>query len=258
MGHQVALMRINFDQLETRLQSLIEGGIARFFPVGIDQKNLGSDLISEMRANLKIQSDGHNLAPNLFLLSLHPAHALILAENQTLLDELAGLLQKAAEEAGIQFPLPPQLRVVTDPEVALGETRLMAQFHLEHLVDTSTLTPLPPKEHDGILNAFLIVNGSEIFPLKGEVVNIGRNTENHLVISDLRISRFHAQLRTIRSRYVIFDLDSTGGTYVNDKRINQYILHPGDVISLAGVPIIYGQDVSPFSDETQDMPASFL
>jgi hypothetical protein len=251
-------MKINFDQLETRLQSLIEGGIARFFPPGIDQKNLGSYLISEMRANLQVQSDGNNLAPNLFLMSLHPAHALILAENQALLDELAGLLQKAAGEAGIQFPSPPQLRVIPDPEVTLGETRLTAQFHLEHLVDTSTLTPLPPKEREGMLNAFLIVNGAEIFPLKGEVINIGRNTENHLVINDLRVSRFHAQLRAIRGRYVIFDLDSTGGTYVNDKRINQYVLHPGDVIALAGVPIIYGQDVSPLSDETQDLPASFL
>ena len=251
-------MRINFDQLETRLQSLIEGGIARFFPVGINQKNLGSYLVSEMRANLQVQSDGTNLAPNLFLLSLHPAHALILAENQALLDELAGLLHKAAGEAGIQFPSPPQLRVIPDPEIALGETRILAQFHLQHLVDTSTLTPLPSKEREGLLTAFLIVNGSEIFPLNGEVINIGRNTENHLVVNDLRVSRFHAQLRTIRGRYVIFDLDSTGGTYVNDKRVTQYVLHPGDVISLAGVPIIYGQDASSLSDETQDLPAVLL
>jgi hypothetical protein len=251
-------MRINFDQLETRLQSLIEGGIARFFPVGIDQKNLGANLVSEMRENLRVQADGINLAPNLFLLSLHPAHALILSENQALLDELAGMLQKAAGEAGIQFPAPPAVRVIPDPEVALGETRILAQFHLQHLVDTSTLTPAPHKVREVLLNAFLIVNGSEIFPLKGEVINIGRNIENQLVISDLRVSRFHAQLRPIRGRYVIFDLDSTGGTYVNEKRVTQYVLHPGDVISLAGVPIIYGQDISSLPDETQDLPVSFL
>jgi hypothetical protein len=251
-------MRINFDELENRLQLLIEGSIARFFPAGIDQKNLGSHLVSEMRANLQVQHDGIHLAPNLFILSLHPAHALILAENQVLLEELAEVLQRAAGEAGIQFPSSPQLRVIPDPELTLGETHILSQFHLEHLVDTSTLTPLPPKEREALLNAFLIVNGSEIFPLKGELVNIGRNSENHLVINDLRVSRFHAQLRTIRNRYLIFDLDSTGGTYVNEKRITQYVLHPGDVISLAGVPIIYGQDASPLSDETQDLPASFL
>jgi hypothetical protein len=65
-------MRINFDQLETRLQSLIEGGLARFLPTGIDQKNLGSLLVSEMRANLQIQADGIHLAPNLFTPGLTP------------------------------------------------------------------------------------------------------------------------------------------------------------------------------------------
>jgi hypothetical protein len=251
-------MKINFDQLETRLQSLIEGGIARFFPAGIDQKNLGSQLVDEMRANLQIQSDNTYLAPNLFFLTLHPAHALILAENQTFLDDLAELLTKIAEEAGIQFPSPPRLRVIPDSDISLGETRILAQFHLDHLVDTSTLTTEHVPEKPDNMNAFLIVNGSEIFPLSGKLVNIGRNSENHLVILDLRVSRFHAQLRTIRDRYVIFDLDSTGGTFVNEKRITQCILHPGDVISLAGVPLIYGQDFAPLSGETQDINSSFL
>jgi pSer/pThr/pTyr-binding forkhead associated (FHA) protein len=35
-----------------------------------------------------------------------------------------------------------------------------------------------------------------------------------------------------------------GGTFVNDKRIHQSILFPGDVISLAGVSLVFGQDTS--------------
>jgi hypothetical protein len=250
-------MKINFDQLEIRLQNLIEGGIARLFPAEIDQKNLGFQLVDEMRANLQIQSDSSYLAPNLFFLTLHPAHALILAENQAFLDQLAALLTKIGEEADIQFPSPPRLRVLPDSEIALGETRISAQFHFDHLADTSTLIAEPASEKPDLLNAFLIVNGSEIFPLTGKVVNIGRNSENHLVILDLRVSRFHAQLRTIRDRYVIFDLDSTGGTFVNDKRITQCVLHTGDVISLAGLPLIYGQDFAPLSGETQDINSTF-
>jgi hypothetical protein len=251
-------MRINFVQLETRLQSLIEGRIARFFPAGIDQKNLSSQLVDEMRANMLVQSDGSYLAPNLFFLTLHPDHALILAENQAFLDELAETLTRIAEEAGIYFNSPPKLRAIPDAEVTLGETRILAQFHFDHLVDTSTLTAEPAPDKPDLLSAFLIVNGSEIFPLSGKVVNIGRNLENHLVILDLSVSRFHAQLRTIRNHYVIFDLDSTGGTFVNEKRVTQCILHPGDVISLAGVLLIYGQDFTPLSGETQDINSSFL
>jgi pSer/pThr/pTyr-binding forkhead associated (FHA) protein len=86
------------------------------------------------------------------------------------------------------------------------------------------------------------VNGLQVFALEQSVINIGRRPDNHLVIDDPRISRTHAQLRLIKSRFVIFDLDSTGGTFVNGLRVRQSYLFPGDVISLSGVPLVYSQD----------------
>jgi pSer/pThr/pTyr-binding forkhead associated (FHA) protein len=56
---------------------------------------------------------------------------------------------------------------------------------------------------------------------------------------------------------MLFDLDSSGGTFVNNKRIKQIALHPGDVISLAGVPLVYGHDaVSTISDTEEYLPPS--
>jgi pSer/pThr/pTyr-binding forkhead associated (FHA) protein len=92
-------------------------------------------------------------------------------------------------------------------------------------------------------NAFLIVEGDRVFPLSQMVVNIGRRADNHLVLSDPRVSRAHAQIRAIRGQYVLFDLNSTGGTMVNGRRIHQCALKPGDVISLSGVPLIYGEEL---------------
>jgi pSer/pThr/pTyr-binding forkhead associated (FHA) protein len=91
-------------------------------------------------------------------------------------------------------------------------------------------------------NAFLIVEGVREFALLEAVINIGRRLDNHLVIEDPRVSRHHAQLRAINGRFVLFDLDSSGGSFVNGQRLSQGILYPGDVISLAGVTLIYGQD----------------
>lgn len=51
---------------------------------------------------------------------------------------------------------------------------------------------------------------------------------------------------------MIFDLDSSGGTFVNEQRIQQCILYPGDVISLAGLPLVFGQDDTNLS-ETQKL-----
>jgi pSer/pThr/pTyr-binding forkhead associated (FHA) protein len=63
------------------------------------------------------------------------------------------------------------------------------------------------------------------------------------VVDDHRVSRDHAQLRAVRGKYILFDLSSTGGTFVNGQRVNQKTLNPLDVISLAGVALVYGQEM---------------
>jgi pSer/pThr/pTyr-binding forkhead associated (FHA) protein len=91
-------------------------------------------------------------------------------------------------------------------------------------------------------SAFLLVEGKHVYSLTEPVVNIGRRVDNHLVIDDKRVSRLHAQLRLINENYVIFDLDSTSGTFVNNNLVQQHTLESGDVISLAGVQLVFGQD----------------
>ncbi len=104
-------------------------------------------------------------------------------------------------------------------------------------------------------NSFLIVDGTRILPLNQSVINIGRRPDNQIAIEDPRVSRLHAQLRAIKGRFVIFDLDSTGGTYVNSQRINQCALYPGDVISLAGYPLVYGQEAAGIGETQRYSPS---
>ncbi len=94
-------------------------------------------------------------------------------------------------------------------------------------------------------DAFVIVDGIKVIPLTQPLVRIGRRLENNLVLDDPRVSRTHAELRAINGRYVLFDLNSTGGTYVNGLKITQSVVYPGDVISLAGVNLVYGQKNPP-------------
>jgi pSer/pThr/pTyr-binding forkhead associated (FHA) protein len=100
-------------------------------------------------------------------------------------------------------------------------------------------TPLADAEDDVVTipeEAFLIIDGVKVFPLSESVVNIGRRLDNHLVIDDVRVSRCHAQLRAINSRYVIFDLNSSGGTFINGRKMTQAVLYPGDVITQKNPP----------------------
>lgn len=98
--------------------------------------------------------------------------------------------------------------------------------------------PIPP-------NAFFIVDGVKFYPLVKAVINIGRRLENDLVIDDPRVSRNHAQLRAIEGNYVLLDLSSTGGTFVNGSRVRETIIYPNDTISLGGVKLIFQQDNPP-------------
>jgi pSer/pThr/pTyr-binding forkhead associated (FHA) protein len=100
-------------------------------------------------------------------------------------------------------------------------------------------------------NAYLILD-NQVFPLTAPITNIGRRLTNHLVIENKHISRVHAQIRRVRGRFFIVDLNSTGGTFVNGKRIEQAMLFPGDKISLAGVTALFRQENTGMLEDSED------
>lgn len=63
------------------------------------------------------------------------------------------------------------------------------------------------------------------FPFK-----VGRQSDNHLQLRDSRISRNHAEIRYDHTGFVLQDLRSSHGTFVNGHRVEQVPLHHGDLI----------------------------
>ena len=103
-----------------------------------------------------------------------------------------------------------------------------------------TNNPSPQDTNYENSQVFLVVDGSQVVLLHQQVINIGRKSDNHIVIDDEHVSRNHAQIRKIQGQYLLLDLESTVGTSVNGESITQVCLRPGDVISLGGTPIIFG------------------
>ena len=69
--------------------------------------------------------------------------------------------------------------------------------------------------------------------IQAQVIRIGRSPINDMVVSELGVSKQHAELRrTPAGRYSITDLGSHNGTYVNGTRISQQELSEGDVIAI--------------------------
>lgn len=90
-------------------------------------------------------------------------------------------------------------------------------------------------------DAFLVIEGGSTVALNKPVVTIGRKQGNEIVLDDPRVSRYHAKICLIKGHFVLFDLNSSGGTFVNNKRIDQGILYPGDVISFGGYNLAFMQ-----------------
>lgn len=232
------------DILEARLQMLIEGSAARLFPDYNLENDLAHRLVAALQSGIKQHPEGYFIAPNLFTLEVHPSRCEKMQQQEGFFDNLTRTLETAASDADLIFLSPPVIRVVENNDLPVHQFRVSAQISQDRLAHTTDFLVEPDTEGQNIpYNAFLIVNGTQIIPLTRSVINIGRRPDNQMVIDDPRVSRVHSQLRAIKGRFVIFDLDSTGGTFVNSQRISQYTLFPGDVISLAGFPLVYGQDV---------------
>jgi adenylate cyclase len=71
------------------------------------------------------------------------------------------------------------------------------------------------------------------------VLVMGRGEENGLVLEDDFASRNHAELRFEGDKYIVKDLGSTNGTYVNDKPITEKELVDGDKITIGRHDIVF-------------------
>lgn len=78
-------------------------------------------------------------------------------------------------------------------------------------------------------------------------VSLGRSADNDICISEQSVSANHARIFTYFNTSYIEDLDSTNGTYLNEKKVYKHIIHPGDVIRLGNHTIkITDKDEWPF------------
>jgi hypothetical protein len=240
-------------RLEKHLQDFIEGSSARLFPAYDFKKELSKQLVEAMQSEVRPALSGGLIAPNLFTVFLPPVQAEIFQDQPELLDGLADCLHHACQAAQVSFVSEPVIRLVSNPEEHPG-IQIVTQFSLAQKEETSTLEPFGGYPGEVLSQrAFLIVDGIEIFPLDGKIVRIGQNKENDLVISHPQVSPQHAQLRLVNGQYTIFDLNSAGGTFVNGAKVSQSLLSPGDVISLGGLPAVFGVENRPGQDKTQEI-----
>jgi len=61
---------------------------------------------------------------------------------------------------------------------------------------------------------------------------LGRDPGNSIQLHDREVSRFHAEVRPAGEHFVLFDLGSSNGTFVNGARITEHLLATGDQVQV--------------------------
>jgi pSer/pThr/pTyr-binding forkhead associated (FHA) protein len=68
------------------------------------------------------------------------------------------------------------------------------------------------------------------FPVLKESVTIGRNEDNTVIVDNLAVSGYHARIDPAGTDYILTDLQSTNGTFVNNDKVVSHKLVHGDKI----------------------------
>lgn len=71
------------------------------------------------------------------------------------------------------------------------------------------------------------------------LVGLGRDHANLLQLHDKEVSRNHAEIRLVNDKYVLSDLHSSNGTFVNSQPITEHVLANGDRVQVGKTLLIF-------------------
>ena len=77
------------------------------------------------------------------------------------------------------------------------------------------------------------------YTLDREGVTIGRNEDNTIMVDNLAVSGYHARIDLAGKDHILTDLQSTNGTFVNDKKVISHKLSHGDNVIIGKHVILF-------------------
>lgn len=82
-----------------------------------------------------------------------------------------------------------------------------------------------------------------------ETMTIGRSRDNDVVIENLSVSRNHARVRLQEGKYVLHDLNSANGTYVNGVKVTKTEVVDADVVAIGKHKLVFANRAAVVEDQ---------
>jgi pSer/pThr/pTyr-binding forkhead associated (FHA) protein len=252
--------------IESKIEGLFEGVFGRAFRTNVQPIELARKLVKEMDDHRNV-SVSRVYVPNEYTIYLSAQdRKQFTGYEESLVGELQEYLAEHARRERYALLGTPVVLVTTDEDLAVGEfgiaTRLVADETSDQapppdipveqpaqtmiyrvptppVADTPAPEPEPEQEQEVVS---LTVAGRQHVITEPRVV-LGRSREAGVRISDVNISRRHAELRQEGATYWIVDLGSMNGTIVNGKRVDRERLRDGDRIAIGSTEIVFGRSL---------------
>jgi signal transduction histidine kinase/pSer/pThr/pTyr-binding forkhead associated (FHA) protein len=84
----------------------------------------------------------------------------------------------------------------------------------------------------------------DAFPLGDVQTTVGRHPTNNIVLAFESVSRFHARIDRRGDYYILQDLNSSNGTFVNNEKVTQMTIHHGDAVTFGNVEFVFQNESS--------------
>jgi hypothetical protein len=82
-------------------------------------------------------------------------------------------------------------------------------------------------------------NAGSRLVLEKDVTTAGRHPSCDIFLDDITVSRRHAEFRRVGASYLVRDVGSLNGTYVNRERVDEAPLHHGDEVQIGRFKLVF-------------------
>jgi transcriptional regulator with GAF, ATPase, and Fis domain len=125
---------------------------------------------------------------------------------------------------------------------------------MEHLTGTRIRREATPATVNLRKCKLVVIKGAQRgteFVIAGDVIRIGKAPENDLVLADETVSRVHFEILRDSKGYLVKDLGSTNGTFLDSAEVKEAYLRAGSVIGVGATELKF----TPFDERIEILPS---
>lgn len=225
-------------ELENKLEKLVDGMFAGKFQTSVEPIEIANQLRKVMVDNKKLSINSYYV-PSTYIVDLSPDdHAQLEMLGSKLIDELEKYLLKEAMDQGFEPISKIRISLVSNEHTTKGKFQVSVEI----------TSPAPDKTHadnNDKTIAYLEIDGQDkSVPIIDEVSTLGRALENEIYLPYEKISRNHAKITLQDGGFIIEDLNSTNGTFINDKKITRQFVPFGKRLKIADLIVCIRSNIA--------------